>query len=459
MSENVKKSTVVEKDGLDDFVFSVIRDGSRVAEICPNEEAEGVVQDVFTSFFSHQPKIGDGPNVQKDIVSAFHSLPEFQDLRACTQSDEVSSAIGVMQFAPELLKQYHEAKKKIEERQKEASEKGQQGPEGLQDGLTDSEQSGMRQALRKALKQAQESADDWQDAVSAWGVNPGELQRIPAEKRLELAEKMGRSKKLKKISDLAGRFQNIVYSAAANAPVHGVDEIVDISIGSEISKILPTELVKLIETPEVFFQDMLEGKLLNYNLKGVQDMGKGPIVACLDISASMTGAREEWSKAVILSLMALAEKQRRAFGFIAFHTDVAFKKFWPRGTSITLEEKVEVAGIASTGGTSFYTPITAAFEMRAAEGGALKPADIILITDGECDLSEPQLNEINATKKREGVRIQSIAINDGQFSMLNTDLLQKFSDQLAVVNNLGDIEILDKVFGKAAGAAMEARYG
>jgi uncharacterized protein with von Willebrand factor type A (vWA) domain len=449
-----KINTVVDRDSLDDFVFEVMRDGSRMAEMCMDEQSAGIVQDAFTSFFSHDPKVRESAEgAQKEVVETFHALPEYQDLRACTQSDEISSTLGVMQFAPELIKQFAEAKKRQEEKNQGENAAGK--PSGDAD-----DKAAMRQALRKALKQAQEKADQWQDALSSWGVDPGELKRLPAEKRMALAEQMGASQKMKKISDLAGRFQNIVHSAAANVPVHGVDEIVDISISSDISKILPTEIVKLIEQPEVFYSDLLEGKLLTYNLKGTENLGRGPVIACLDISGSMSGAREEWSKAVVLSLMALAKKQNRGFGFIAFNSEVVSMKFWPKTSPITLEEKMTVASISSTGGTNFYAPIIAAFEMRAQEG-SLKPADIVFITDGEDQMKDAQVQEILDLKKKEGVRLQSVAICERGFGEVSTSLLKTISDQMAVVNNLGNIEIVESLLSKAAsGASPEERpYG
>lgn len=212
---------------------------------------------------------------------------------------------------------------------------------------------------------------------------------------------------------------------------------------------MPTELVKLIETPDLFYMDYLEGKLLTYNMKGTEDLGQGPVIACLDISGSMSGAREEWSKAVILSLMALAQKQRRSFGFIAFNTDVVEKKFWPKNSPANLQDKMNVASISSTGGTDFYMPLMAAFKMRK-DDPTLRPADFIFITDGECGLYGTQKEEILSLKKSTNVRIYSIAINDGGYGEASGDTLKIFSDQIAVVNNLGDINIVKDLIVKTA---------
>jgi uncharacterized protein with von Willebrand factor type A (vWA) domain len=80
-----------------------------------------------------------------------------------------------------------------------------------------------------------------------------------------------------------------------------------------------------------------------------------------------------------------------------------------------LKDRVEVASIACDGGgTDFYSPLKAAFEMRSKEA-LLKPADIVFITDGDCQLGPKQLAEILSLKQQTEVRVFSIAINIGGY--------------------------------------------
>ena len=101
---------------------------------------------------------------------------------------------------------------------------------------------GIRQAFRGALKQAQDKADEWQEVAAAWGINSGELSTVPPEERMEMAEKLMHSAKLRGIADMVGRFKNIVNSASATTLVHGSDEIVDVCMGSDISRMFPSQL-------------------------------------------------------------------------------------------------------------------------------------------------------------------------------------------------------------------------
>ena len=196
----------------------------------------------------------------------------------------------------------------------------------------------------------------------------------------------------------------------------------------------------------------LEGKLLSYELKGVDNVGKGPIIACLDISGSMQGQREMWAKAVVLSLMYLAEKQKRAFGFIAFEAGVKARKYFPKQAPASFKDKLDIASINSNGGgTDFFSALQVAFEMRSKEAG-LKPADVVFITDGECELREEQLKEILESKK--DTRIYGIAINFGGYGEADGRTLASFSDEIATVSSAGEIDLVKKLITKTASAAI-----
>ena len=452
-SKKIEKVTVIEKDAVDDLMFEVVRESSKfnsLVECDLESNSEGLVQDAFTSFFAHEPQtVEQAEPVQKGIIDTMMALPEFDNLRASAAYDEVGSALGAIQFAPELIKQYKELKKKFEEKKKENESQGKPGPEKLEDGVDSKDMAGLRQGMRRALEKAKDDADDYQDMVANWGIDSAELSKVPFEKRFELAERMGKTDRLKKVSDLVGRFRNIVHTAAATTPVHGVDEIVDIGLSSDVSRMLPTEVVKLVETPDLFISDFLEGKLMTYNLKGKQDIGKGPIIAMLDNSGSMSGERIEWAVATALSLALLAEKQNRAFGLIVFNSRVVFKKYWPKGLPISLNDKVSIAEIGCDGGTSFHEPLKAAFNFRMEEP-SLKPADFVFITDGDCDIYGEQLEEILVMKKKAEVRIYSIVINDGHYGGQTGGTLEKFSDQYVTINSLGEMDTIKNLMTATA---------
>jgi uncharacterized protein with von Willebrand factor type A (vWA) domain len=455
----------VKTDAIDRLGFNEIKH-SKVGELIqPGQpETEAMVQDVFQSLYKVSPQLKEeAPLAQRGLVEQLHRLPEYAQAHKMAQLDEISSAFGTLALAPKVLEQLQDIQKKIDEAEEEGEipepgeGSGENGEVILEDVLSEEEMSNLRNALRKGVDQAQEAQDEWDTAMRSWGVNPEELKQVPFEKRLELADQILKSGKCKRIADLAGRFKNVVNAANAMVYQHGSDEIVDIGPGSDLERLVPTELMKLKRTPKLFYKDMIEGNLQVYNLKGVEQLGRGPIIIVMDHSGSMAGSRDEWAKAVTLSLMTLAAKQKRAFGFIAFNTEVKFQRFFPRSVSISLEDKIQIAQLGPDGGTDFYRPLKAAFEMRKKDA-ELKPADIIFITDDEYRFEDHKLKEILNLKEETDVRVFGVAINDRAGGLGSEGkTLEAFSDDIAVVNSLGEIQTLKEIVKKSASGKAEKK--
>ena len=444
---NLGMGTVIQKDAFDEIAFDGIKSASKVEALCQAEDRTDVVQDVFSALYKTRPEIdAAAPKVQRELMQQLLSMNEYQQLHASTQLDEIASAFGILQLAPNLITQMKEIQNKAEEKQKQTGQEPSLEEVLGQDGL-----SKLRQSLRAGMEEAQEDAENWEDIRRSFGIEQGELQQVPFEERFNLAERLKNSDKLKKITDMAGRFKNVVNSASAKVPTHGADEIVDIGQGSDISRIIPSEAVKLLKTPKLFYRDMLESKLLVYNMQGVEELGKGPIIFALDHSASMEGMRECWGKAFALAMMGLAEKQKRSFGYVAFDNRILMQKFFPRNNPPSIKDKVQIASLASTGGTNFFAPLLEAFEMRRKDPD-LKPADIVFVTDGEYEWTPEQLEQVLKLKKETGVRVYGVAINDRMHgSGAMGKALESFCDQISVVNSLGEISTISDVIVKTAG--------
>lgn len=438
--------TSIVKDAFDEIAFDTVKAAAKVQELCGTDDAQsGLVQDVFSSLYKTRPEVDEASDkIQQGVMKQLLGLNEYQQLHAQTQLDEIGSAFGVLKLAPNVIQQIQEIEKS-QKNQNNQNQQNQSFEEMMgQDGL-----SKIRQALRNSIEEAQEEADEWEDMKRSFGVNDAELQKVPFQDRMDLAEKMKDSKKLQRITEMAGRFKNLVNSASATVPTHGMDEIVDIGQGSDISRIIPSEAIKLLKTPKLFYKDMLENKLLIYNMQGVEELGKGPIIFVLDHSGSMEGPRECWGRALALAMMSLAEKQKRAFGYVAFNNRVVSRKFFPRNNPPSLESKVEIASLNSDGGTNFYDPMMVAFEMRKKDPD-LKPADIVFVTDGEYEWDSEKLQEVLNLKKETGVRIYGIAINDGRDGSSGKQI-ENFCDHVSVVNSLGEITTVSDVIVKTAG--------
>ena len=443
MAKTIIPQTVLNTDALDQVIFDQVAEAQKIQDLMQTDVAAAAVQDVFGSLYKLNPQVRpEAQGAQKQIIQNMMQMPEYKELAQQTRLDDIASAFGTLQLSESVLEQVEQVQKKMDQEKKSAEE--------VMEGMSDAEKAGMRQALRRSMEEAQEKADEVQGLFRAWGTQPGELQQLPFEKKFALAEQLQNAGKLRRISDLIGRFRNIVNSMDATRWTHGHDEIVSITLGQDIGRLLPSEYAKLDHTPELFFKDYVERNLLQYDLKGVEPQGKGPIICCLDVSGSMSGEPEEWAKAVCLTLIHLAETQKRAFGLVTFEGRVVDAKFWPAGKRISLEEKVWIASMQSNGGgTDYMKALMQAFEFRDQEA-QLKPADIVFITDGEYRFTEGDLAEVHQQKKLKDMRCFGIGVGIYNPQGLEQSLTQ-FCDQIGVVTRTGDIETVQRVVRTAAG--------
>ena len=454
----------IEKDDLDRAFYREMSGAKALQALSGDDEVrQTFTQDIWTSLYRGEPQLAKPASIQKQVMKSLMEMREYQDLHESTAMDDIASALGTSEIGQKAHQQLTEIAQKVEERQKEQQKQKGKGPqqpgpgqpgnqpgqpgegEGEGDGpeMTPQEQSALRQALRAGIEAAQEQADDWTEMKRSWGIDPGQLAQMDPQARMELASTLMKQKGLRRISDMVGRLKNVVDSAFAQSPDHGASELHDVTIGRDLARLLPSELLKLRRSRTEFYRDYLEGKLLCYSLKGQDELGKGPILVAVDESGSMHGQPIEWAKSVAVALMHLADKEKRAFGYLTFDTQVATSKFWDRSTAIKLEDKLELATHElSGGGTAFDPPLAKAFEMREQIAG-FKQADLVFITDGECDVAD--LKKVLAEKKRLNMRIFGILISP---SGRGGQVLEQFCDQVAVVRE-GTVELAGDIIRQA----------
>src|SRR5256886_15702523 len=113
------------------------------------------------------------------------------------------------------------------------------------------------------------------------------------------------------------------------------------------------------------------------------------MIVCLGGSGSMAGDKEIWAKAVALTLLEIARRQRRLFRFICFSsadTPLFTLDLNPRERHEVQEDRaLDVAEYFPGGGTDLETPLAAAVDCLAA--ARYRRGDIGLLTDGECRVS------------------------------------------------------------------------
>lgn len=294
----------------------------------------------------------------------------------------------------------------------------------------------LQKLTKSALKQASDRVEEVENELMQWGASIGVPQNKSAGEKLDLAAKLFQNEKLRKLSLMLGSLKQEMLSSRRKAWSKRGSEVYDISLGDDLGRVIPSELAFLKQRAlrRDFMRRLLEGKLLQYNLK--EEKGRGPLVVCVDGSSSMSGDKEIWSKAVCLTLLEIAKRERRKFIVIVFSGKGAplrvFGSDMRERWEMKEKEIIELADYFPGGGTDFEDPIDKALEfLRESK---FKKGDVVFITDGECDVNSEWLKAFLHEKRRLTFQVYSVLID--LTGRETPESLKKFSDKVTTVSKL-----------------------
>lgn len=246
-----------------------------------------------------------------------------------------------------------------------------------------------------------------------------------------MSELLRRSKELQKIIDLMGRLDVEYGARQEKAKNFTTSEAYDLGLSKDVRHVLPVELLKL-KVPilqVLFFSQMLEGELLTYQLRGLDwndapEQKKGPVIALIDASGSMSGEPELIAKAFILMLAKRMEREGRDIKVILFAA-----ADWKLEISLVNKKKV-AQNLLDTMCRHFegYTDFNSALRvgLDTVKGKNWRGADVLFFTDGESEVSDETLvRDWNDFKRRTGSKIYTLIVNSK-----TAGGLEKVSDHL-----------------------------
>jgi uncharacterized protein with von Willebrand factor type A (vWA) domain len=337
-----------------------------------------------------------------------------------------------------------EAKKKLAELA-EAAERGADVSEArlnqkarqVESDLKHGDQSELKRMQLKVAELASEidrAAQDSHDFSREFGQGG----RMSAGERLELGRYLARNRKLGELARMVGRMKQDARAIRHKTLERGVAEAYDVERGADLGRLIPSELVAM-HHPSLardFRARLLEGKLLQYRLRQDEQKGKGPMIACIDVSSSMQGEKELWAKAVGLTLMDIARRHRRLFRAVLFSSGDTMKVLdlnRERRYEPELAKVIEMAEYFPGGGTDFERPIDAAVALL--DQRKLKRGDIVMITDGECQVSPEWLAHLRERKDALQFSIFAVLVDVGS---AQTSSLTQFADRITSVKKLSE---------------------
>lgn len=309
----------------------------------------------------------------------------------------------------------------------------------------------MGNMVSSAVGTAVEDIRELDEFVSAWGIDGSSGDsRISVDGTRKALERIRGSHQLKELTDILGRFKSIANSTLRDKTNERGHSIADVTVGDNIEKLLGTERVLLSnkKTKPLFYKKYNDKQLLQYEMENNKRKGKGPMVICLDKSGSMCGDRIDWAKAISLSLLEIAQKQKRHFHLMTFDTNIV-QEWSIEKSSLEPNDIIDIGEIGTGYGTNFLVPVNRAMEVISKNEGFRK-ADIVFITDGDCTIPKDKTYELLEFKKKNKVRIQTIVINIGGSCSIAG--VEDWSDDVKLINDisgLSDEGIVGSIFESA----------
>lgn len=447
-----------------------------------------LLTDVFLAAYKVGPRVRERTEmdtsrlVNHQVIASLVESPEFAELRRETAGDPYAAAMAVLAQAAALRRmldrtrdaqeqadQAEQAAEQAKEAQQDAESAASAEGEALQETATEAAAEaaqaaaqalagaapGIRADARGAVVKAAEAVREEAALMRAWGVAPGDLERMPFDQRARLAERL-RTSRLAQWAELMGRFRQMADGERARKMENATGELVGVTLGNDLSRVIPSELTNLglPELRAVFATRYAAGELMLYDSQGEQTTGQGAVIACVDTSHSMYVAgpggvtREAWAKACALALLDQARHAGRDFVGILFSAADKIQVFrFPAGRPAGIAEILDFAETFLGGGTDYQRPLTAAGELLEEEfnDAARMRGDIVMITDDECGVTEEWMRGWNDAKHRLGFRVFGVAVG-APLATEAGSVLDALCDNLRTIEDLTDVHAAADLF-------------
>jgi uncharacterized protein with von Willebrand factor type A (vWA) domain len=285
--------------------------------------------------------------------------------------------------------------------------RGEEGmEERLEDGAARDVAAGAEAAVGRSL--ALHSTLERLVAGVSWSLDGGSLHKAMSADIDRWAQLLRRSEELKRLADGLGRS---VGARATSARVpEGGPETAGVTLSGDVHRALSHELGLLgdPDAEDIFFGRLMEGRLLSLDVKGPTEepspaARRGPVIACIDASASMYGEREWLAKGALLNVARATFAQGRAMHVIVFGgRGQRLERSLGRGGS-TASALLDLLAFSFDGGTDFDGPLNRALDLVSEPPWAA--ADVWIVTDGEGGVDPATMERMRQSRDRFGVRV------------------------------------------------------
>ena len=293
----------------------------------------------------------------------------------------------------------------------------------------------LQNELSKALDQVQKEAENLKDAMESLAGNQegSGMHADDLQAKKKLARKLSNNPSLKQFIQKLGALRRAWNDRKrAKRAESNYSDIVGACFTDDVIHTFPSELaLAATEKGKALFALKYAQKTLltkNYEAK-IKDIAKGPVVLYVDISGSMAGAAELWSKAIAYTVAEECLKEKRDVQIHLFDTKIQKSVNLLAGEPTNAEELLNfILTWVTHGGTSFAEVINHALTKASID----YKADVLLITDGDACVPDPFIRRINKFKEERDLQWSSFCIGT------KSSTLKQFSDCVRLVDITND---------------------
>lgn len=500
MSGEETDNTVIETDAIGSFFWNTVH--RRKGPVFENaymdalrgsdwgeDTVDGVGADTFQSLFQLMPEIRDDLpdhlNPLAQVMSEALGAPEMEALRNRTRMNQSKTLLAWQSMFPDFLKKLSDIMDEPEpeggdgegdgddDSDNDGDEDG--GGDGQGDGDEDGDEDGdgsgetegngggqgqlseqQKADIRQALAEAANDADKQVEAFEkAWGSEEKEFLNLSVDAQLKMAERVAADPEFAEIMMMAGNLERMAQSSKQEKATDVPQERVDVEFGRNLSRMTSMERMRASDPTGKHHPAMklmalewgtrlVDNRVLQWEMKGIEEVNRGPVVICVDVSGSMQGRDNVVAKALTVAACKVARKDERAVRVVLFSNSAEIydspKDY--NDAEAYLKFLDNVATRFSGGGTNFDDALEKA--MPAFETGTdYEDADLIFITDGAANISSDVEEMVKESKERNEWTMYSIFTSGGY-----SDTLDEITDTKWTVNSMNDgvcLEVLEGV--------------
>lgn len=385
------------------------------------------VADLHAAAFLPDPELEESCSdpLRKQFIQELLSTPAYQSLHESTKLNTVASEIAACSFA----EQFH----LLAARAPDPSQPSK--PEGLDVAVI--------AAASRASKDAADGVAELESVTQAMGMGPGEPGSSDVNAIATTFKAARSNPALLRICVLAGKYKQLAQGLHKARSKNGFDEVTGLESGGDISRLVPSELMKL-GIPELeldFLRRFVEKQTLCREFDSEERIGMGPIVIVIDSSGSMVGHRNESAKAIALTLAWIARRQGRWCGLVAFSGGTGHRVLSLPPERWNQVDLLDWLQSFLGGGSDQDVPVREMPAIFTEIGAPVGKTDLIYVTDAELRISDKKASAFKDWKASVQARLISLVLNTEPGD------LKSISDEVHIISSLDPNEMgIKKVF-------------